>query len=479
MAAVPSSRRRRTLALIGLLAATACHRTEALPRPLDEVAAALLLVVEGDAVRAVYAVDPEADALAIREAGELYGLFFTCPLDRLGLEAGPVRLVELPGNRVQLPAPAFEGGLEDGAWRARTRPAVVQDALLRLPLAEGAACVLRATQLEGVPATLPADGHNVAAFVIGYGDGTGLAASRNGFFYRLHASGEVDPIDRPIPTDPLAAFAANDGRLWLLDDQGTLWAGPRDGPLTRQVEAPTRFQVGDLVTLAGPGRADGADAPFELFAGQRRDLAPNAAVQSRRLLRFADGAWTTVHTATLTGASGFFVPRVEWMGPDRATALGMGPQEAVLFYEAGGTGLQPLPEGVEELAGLGRGADGAIAVGTNRGAGYRWDGAGWASLGTLGFEAFLTQLQPFAQDGLLLGGFDSLIGFRYGFAVPAPSDAGRTRCPVQRVAGVVAAMAPLDERTFAMVSITSLTTRQSFSLELLRVRAPEARCSGD
>lgn len=455
---------RAFLAMVCGLALWACHEQVSLPDLDLDPAQSLLLVQTDDLGTTVQALDlsesnPEPAWLVHGEA-EVYLMSYACPVPRLGLQPGLQPETAIPTDRLYLPQPLYERQLQTSAasegWQTPSqRPERVQEALHRLPLSHDVACEASTAQLERVEVSLPNDGHRTPAFALSMGDDTALLASSDGFYYLVLPTGQVKSLPRTLPMAPRAAHRMADGELWILDAQGVL----HRGDLERGFEVVDRFGpvLGDAVAvMTGPQQAG---APMELFL----------ATSQQAFVRYDGAEWTTWATA---GPLELLPPTVLWLGPGHAMSAGY--NREVLEYVDSGLRRTRLPDGdfpvgLAELPGLG------LLVGSAGGPVYLKQGETWVLHGRPGFEAASYLLAPLPVRGLLVGGLVQARGFKFGFTQWLPE---LGYCPAEVLSDPAVAVVPVDAQTYVLVTITSLTTRQSFDIDMIRLGTLPATCSG-
>lgn len=447
-------------ALLGL---TGCY--EVVPRPALEVdgARSAVLVVEHEAGREIYAVDLEEGwpRFSARGPVDLHAALFSCPVARLGLEAGPVPEEPIPLEVDPLPPPLAEARLDEGAgaWALdAARPPEVQDALLRLPLPEDGGCALRSARFESVETALPSDGHNLAAFAVTLADGRALVASREGFYYRVDIEGTVETLPRLIGPEPLAAHALEDGTVYVLDAQGGLHRGTVEAGFTLVHESPDAFAGAEFVAMTGDPRP-GAE---ELFA-----VSPQT-----KLLRYDGARWTTLSTGA---PSRLLLPKVLWRGPGRAVAPGFGDDgRGILLVDGDRTEVSSPPLG-QVAVGVGLRAE-RLLVGTFSGEVYDYAEGRWQLQPDLDLRAYVHLFQPLDRGGVLVGGIRRQRGLSTEFGFGQYFD-DLGACAAERLSNVAAEMTRVGEDGWLLVTVTSLVFEQAFDVAILREVAPPVDCS--
>lgn len=345
-APAPSPHLSCALALLGAL--PACHRVEAIERPPNAGARAVLLIAATDTrALAVRALDPELDTwapLSTTADTTLYAVSFSCPLARLGLVSGPLVLADGRATDPLTPPPAavyqrVPGRDGDATWTASPDvPLAVADALDRLPLPASARCHAVAPSYTADPVDLPRDeARGPPSYGIALADGRVLAGTRNDNHFVVERDGTVRQLAGTHRDKHLRGGArAPDGSLWMVGDEGAVWHGDLEGELALVTTTTSPFdrpQQRIAVVVAGEG------APFELYAA-----IESADGDIRTLVRYDGAGWTELaRFAPLRNT--IFFPALAWLGPQHVVAIGVHPDRlnGVVRYQSGRVSFEELP----------------------------------------------------------------------------------------------------------------------------------------
>jgi len=442
-----------------------CHEQVALPSLDLEGVRSMLVVQTDEGGTKVRGFDIEPDGLtpAWTLAGEadVHTVGYGCSLQRLGLQPGLQSQEVSEAEEDFLPQAYFEQRLRTGQeqWQMATeRDAVVQEALRSLPLSRQTNCETWTAQLEPVDTSLPSDGHAGAAFMIGLGDGSALTASSNGYYYRVWASGQVEPLQRSWPQQPRAMHRQADGSLWLLDAEGDLYEGTVDGTFERVATGGPPLPEFGVAHMVGPEDAQG---PMELFV----------ATSSGTISHYDGASWRELLAPSEAPRDQPRLPRLLWRGPGHM--LVSGHTSDVLEFKSGSLMRQRLsdgaaPVGINEVPGVG------VLVGSRSGKIYVQQGTEWVLHGDPGIRQYTVLQKPLPGRGMLVGGLMQLFPARFTLSQWLPE---LGYCEPQDQPAVAVDTIALDEQTFLMVTLTNLFGNQSYNVAMRRVAQPPATCA--
>lgn len=297
----------------------ACHPTRTLEPPSFEPdsASMILIVAHGEKLD-VWATDLDEpkypDNFDAAGEVELYAVEFCCPLRVLGLEPGKQSQEPLAKERPLLPPPttirasAMVDGVQSG-WEVGA-PAVVNDALLRLPLPEDHLCDLYTIDFDVQDATVRGtETSSTPSFGLRLADGTVLVATLGGDFYLVEEAEGIDIVpthltDLSTTTPHHGAFRRDDGEIFLLGKDGSFARGDLQRGFTIQGER-SLGGAKEHVRLAGA-----KDGPVELYA----------VTDARTFQKFDGVRWTTISTAAPANEAGEFQtlarPAITYLGPE-------------------------------------------------------------------------------------------------------------------------------------------------------------------
>ncbi|MBK8013978.1 MAG: hypothetical protein IPK13_21860 [Deltaproteobacteria bacterium] len=286
-----------------------------------------------------------------------YALTFSCPLDVIGVQKGPLPLAESPAEEASLPPPIAIYALDLGphasshadasAWRQvlgdATEVARIRDLVHRIPVEEDNLCKLYGSGAE--PAQPPfAIARGALArpqLMVRGDDDSALLATSDGEFFRISGDSTVTQV--PTPTDAGsstiafphgAGYRDTDGSVWLVGTDGAI----AHGQLASGLAAFERFDVRTSTTYSTL-RVDGArgGAPLEIFLVSA----------TGNLERFDGSDWTLVSAPASPGSGFGRAHDVLWVAPGEALATGLGeyPNQVVHYRAGSEMTIEPLEPG--------------------------------------------------------------------------------------------------------------------------------------
>ncbi len=429
-----------------------------------------MLVVVDDNSEAAYAVPlqsgpPTWPELALQGDTQMHLSLYACPLERLGLSAGPVAL-DRRADRMNLLPEALRTLARtdhDEAWvPAGEADERVQQTLRFLPIPADTGCTQRTAQLSTTPARLAADERGAPAFAISLPDDTALIASRNGRYYRVGRDATVTPLSAPITTEPRAAHSFDDGTVYILDAQGDLHRGTVGGSFERvHSQADLGLDSGSA-TMVGPATA--GPTP-ELFV----------ATTQRSLRHFDGSAWTTTATAPADAAQLNYAPPLIWLGPGQVMATGFGAEGRGLAVHRAGQTQVVLPPRSNAPVGLGVGAGPGVLVGFDDGVVQRYFEGNWENIVAQGLRKRAHFIRPLNDGTLLLGGGTSVAAADYSFGFGQWSSAVGFCAPT--ATGALPIMfADLGAKAWVLLLADNPQDDLPFNLTILREASPAPVC---
>lgn len=466
----PSAGGRRRGAWIIATCVAACHPESAIRAPDTSGAEAAVLVVVDDDSEAAYAIPLQAGPptwpeLALRGDTQMQLSLYACPLERLGLSAGPVTLDRRADRTNLLPQAlrTLSHTDQDQGWApAGEAPERVQQTLRFLPIAADTGCTQRTARLQSTPVRLGGDDRGAPAFAISLPDSTALIASRNGQYYRVDRDATVTPLNAPITAEPRAAHSLDDGTVYILDAQGTLHRGILGSSFEPVHTAPQLAVDRGTATMVGPTTQG---STTELFV----------ATSQRSLHHFNGTDWTTTATAPPAAAQLTYAPPLIWLGPGRVMATGYGSEGRGLAVHAAGQTELILPPRSNAPVGLGVGAGPGVLVGFDDGVVQRYFEGSWELIVTPGLRKRAHFIRTLHDHTLLLGGGTSVdpADFAFGFG---QWSAALGFCAPAATQDLPIMFADLGAQAWVLLTADNPQDDLPFNLTILREASPAPVC---
>jgi hypothetical protein len=468
--------------------AISCHRSFAIPAPdLDGIRSVLVIESAKGQVIAIDAVAvpsdgsaPDWPVLARHGDADVTVLEYGCSLDRMGLKPGPQTMLKgsaagrLPRAAEMLSIP----GNHPSSWtKVDQLSPTLRDQIDKLDLPPDNLCRVSTAEFEPRPLGLPDDNHGPPAFSVPIDDSSVLAATTDGKYYRVDASGLVTAVSfGPSDSTPfVGGYRAPDGDLWLMSRDGLLIRGTFDRGFTTVTSSAVLVQdfiddrgnpqhfAPSRIALRGPTTPD---APFELFASGNFP---------RTFARFDGERWRLLARINF---GGIFIPAIAWIEPSHAIAIGVenqpppdrAPINAIARYRSGAVTFESLP-GRSGLSAIMRHPTLGIIVGRD-GDGIYVEDSGWTMLPTTERILWVRTFSPLGE-GFMYGG-SSMVNFSGSSFAQYYPEVGF--CPsVVYTDYAVSDLAPLGKD--ALVALTLAEFDRPLGIVLLERRHPPQECS--
>lgn len=298
------------------------------PLPKEGVRSVVLARVNGDQVRGLWGVDYEngsSPALNFESNDEWYAVAWGCPLARLGLKPGPLLFGGAPYGTSRLPPRLDTFAATSDGWVEVETPAVVENALRTLALAENNPCLAQIARFRWTDLGTPPGETTGAAFAVALPDGRALVGAESGGLYRVDRAGQIESLPQLAAIAPRAGYAYGD-QIWIVGQRGDVVVGNFE---TGFDPAPSLSLNSEALALDGGPIVNG----IELYLSARNTL-----------WRFDGAQWTKlVETSTSQPWLPVFKPEVYWAGPGEAWTFFRDDVRRLYHWQSGQARQTTLP----------------------------------------------------------------------------------------------------------------------------------------